>query len=143
MSDVKEEEKEQLTKVPKEIKNKEKDPKKVAAGKGLAEYNKRAKEALQRERERESQRESQSERQSEKEESQSWLPELSFTTVLSLVGIGLTLVDLYYRYKVPSYKEPDPSQNQIGENEVKEKEQIKNTSRSWNDVILLKKNCTL
>lgn len=117
MSEVKEE-KEQITKVPTEIKNKEKDPKKVAAGKKLAEYNKRAKEALQRERERQSQRQS----QSEKKESQSWLPELSFTTVISLVGIGLTLVDLYYRYKVPSYKEPDPSQNQIKKNEVKENE---------------------
>lgn len=104
--------------MPTEIKKKDKDPEKVAAGKKLVEYNQGAKEALQRERERESQRES----QSEKKESQSWLPELSFTTVISLVGIGLTLVDLYYRYKVPSYKEPDPCQNQIKENEVKENE---------------------
>ena len=52
MSETKTEEVEQITEVPTEIK-KEKDPKKVAAGKTLAEYNKKAKEALQRERERE------------------------------------------------------------------------------------------
>ena len=44
---------EQITREPpKEVnssKNKEKDPKKVAAGKKLAEYNKKAKEALARE----------------------------------------------------------------------------------------------
>ena len=44
---------EQITKVPIELQapEKEKDPKKVAAGKKLAEYNKKAKEALERDRE--------------------------------------------------------------------------------------------
>ena len=46
---------EQITKTPPELQapqlKKEKDPKKVAAGKKLAEYNKLAKEALKREKE--------------------------------------------------------------------------------------------
>ena len=31
-------------------------------------------------------------------QSQAWMPELSFTTVLSLVGIGFTAVDMFMRY---------------------------------------------
>ena len=50
---------EQITADPvpenKDTKKKEKDPKKVAAGKKLAEYNKKAKEALAREMKREEQ----------------------------------------------------------------------------------------
>lgn len=125
MSEVKEE-KEQITKMSIEIKNKEKDPKKVAAGKKLAEYNKKAKDALKREQERESQRES----QSEKKESQSWLPELSFTTVISIVGIGLTLADLYYRYKKPEPCQNQIKENKVKENEVKEDEEKENKNKS-------------
>ena len=32
-------------------------------------------------------------------EAKSWLPELSFTTVLSVVGLGFTAFDLFMRYK--------------------------------------------
>ena len=55
-------------------------------------------------------------------QSKAWMPELSFTTVLSLVGIGFTAVDMFMRYyknrtvdlsQVPTkapepYNEPPP-----------------------------------
>ena len=64
-----------------------KDPRMVAAGKKLAEKNKIAREALKKQREEE-----------EKEkDSSSWLPNTSFTTILSVVGIGLTIFNLYLR----------------------------------------------
>ena len=73
---------------------KKKDPKKVAAGKNLAEYNKKAKDALAREMKREADPE------------EKWLPELSFTTVLTVVGIGLSAADLFFRF-YRSKKEKD------------------------------------
>jgi len=93
MSDENQEEVvEQITKTPKPTKNREKDPKKVAAGRKLAEYNRKAKEALAREEKRESE-----EATDVTNESRAWIPELSFSTVLALAGIGLTVVDLYLR----------------------------------------------
>ena len=91
---------EQITKTPVEsnVKTKEKDPKKVAAGKKLAEYNKRAKEALKEKMKREA------EKATEPEESKDitavgWIPEVSFTTAIYLVGIGLTAINLFMSYK--------------------------------------------
>ena len=86
---------EQITKVPESVRNitnekvnklKTKDPKKVAAGKKLAELNKKAKDALAREMKRDADPE------------EKWLPELSFSTVLTVVGIGLTAADLFFRF---------------------------------------------
>ena len=86
---------EQITKVPEPVnKLKTKDPKKVAAGKKLAELNKKAKDALAREMKREAYPEDK------------WLPELSFSTVLTVVGIGLTATDLFFRF-YRSKKEKD------------------------------------
>ena len=94
---------EQITKVPESVRNitnekvnklKTKDPKKVAAGKKLAELNKKAKDALAREMKREADPE------------EKWLPELSFVTVLTVVGIGLTAADLFFRF-YRSKKEKD------------------------------------
>ena len=94
---------EQITKVPEPVRNitKEKvneiktnDPKKVAAGKKLAELNKKAKDALAREMKREADPEDK------------WLPELYFSTVLTVVGIGLTATDLFFRF-YRSKKEKD------------------------------------
>ena len=82
--------------------SKKKDPKKVAAGKKLAEYNKKAKEALAREMKREEQNEnteSEYNQENTNNESKAWLPELSFTTVLSIVGIGFTAFDMFMRYR--------------------------------------------
>ena len=97
---------EQITADPapenKDTKKKEKDPKKVAAGKKLAEYNKKAKEALAREMKREEQmkiEESEYNKEKTNNEYKSWLPELSFTTVLSIVGLGFTAFDLFMRYR--------------------------------------------
>ena len=111
---------EQITRDPasekKEPKKRVKDPKKVAAGKKLAEYNKKAKEALAREqmraeeqmkREEETQKENSNEE--ETGESKAWLPELSFTTVLSIVGIGFTAFDMFMRY----YKNRIPDLSQV------------------------------
>ena len=99
-----------------------KDPKKVAAGKKLAEYNRKAKEALAREMKREAEMTTQVDE--EEGSSQAWIPELSFTTVLSIVGLGFTAVDMFMRYRknrvsqVPteSFKEPPTSKIPIPQN---------------------------
>ena len=88
---------EQITKpAPKVKPQREKDPKEVAAGKKLAEKNRQAKAALERavKREREI-----AEREQENENSAGWLPEMSFQTVLSLVGIAFTAFELYQRFR--------------------------------------------
>ena len=89
---------EQITKpAPKVKPQKEKDPKKVAAGKKLAEKNRQAKAALERELKREI-----AEKEKENENSAGWLPEMSFQTVLSLVGVAFTAFELYQRFRPKS-----------------------------------------
>ena len=89
---------EQITKpAPKVKPQREKDPKKVAAGKKLAEKNRQAKAALERELKREI-----AEREQENENSAGWLPEMSFQTVLSLVGVVFTAFELYQRFRPKS-----------------------------------------
>ena len=84
---------EQITKpAPKVKPQREKDPKKVAAGKKLAEKNRQAKAALEREVKREREI---AEREQENENSAGWLPEMSFQTVLSIVGIAFTAFELF------------------------------------------------
>ena len=102
---------EQITKTPavENVKTKEKDPKKVAAGKRLAEYNKRAKEALKEKMKRDA------EKEEERETGESalevgWFPEISFTTAISLVGIGLTAINMFM-----SYRKDDPPQVRLPE----------------------------
>jgi len=84
MSDV-----EQITKEPEEKVEKIKDPKKVAAGKRLAAANKKSKQAL-----------------NEKDDNSSWLPDISFSTAVELVGIGIAVVNLYYLLKPVEKYEP-------------------------------------
>ena len=87
---------EQITKpAPKVKPQKEKDPKKVAAGKKLAEKNRQAKAALEREIKREI-------AEKENENSAGWLPEMSFQTVLSIVGVAFTAFELYQRFRPKS-----------------------------------------
>ena len=94
---------EQITKTPvPETVKKERDPKKVAAGKKLAEYNKRAKEALKEKMKREAEKAP----EEEEGESQGWFPQLSFTTVISLVGIGLTALNMFMSYRKGTPSEP-------------------------------------
>ena len=91
---VNENQEEQITKpAPKVKPQKEKDPKKVAAGKKLAEKNRQAKAALEREIKREI-----AEKEQQDENSAGWLPEMSFQTVLSLVGVAFTAFELYKRF---------------------------------------------
>ena len=86
---------EQITKpAPKVKPQKEKDPKKVAAGKKLAEKNRQAKAALEREIKREI-----AEKEKENENSAGWLPEMSFQTVLTIVGIAFTAFEMYHRFR--------------------------------------------
>ena len=85
--------------------NKIKDPRKVAAGKKLAEKNKIAREALKKQNQREEEDEKET-------DSSSWLPNTSFTTILSVVGIGLTIFDLYLRIR--------QNQSPMVENEIPE-----------------------
>ena len=88
---------EQITKpAPKAKPQREKDPKKVAAGKKLAEKNRQAKAALDREVKREREI---AEKEQENENSAGWLPEMSFQTVLSIVGIAFTAFELYLRFR--------------------------------------------
>ena len=93
---VNENQEEQITKpAPKVKPQKEKDPKKVAAGKKLAEKNRQAKAALEREIKREI-------AEKENENSAGWFPEMSFQTVLSLVGVAFTAFELYQRFRPKS-----------------------------------------
>ena len=88
---------EQITKpAPKVKPQKEKDPKKVAAGKKLAEKNRQAKAALEREVKREREI---AEKEQENENSAGWLPEMTFQTALSIVGIAFTAFELYQRFR--------------------------------------------
>ena len=85
---------EQITKpAPKVKPQREKDPKKVAAGKKLAEKNRQAKAALEREIKREI-----AEKEQQDENSAGWLPEMSFQTVLSIVGVAFSAFEMYKRF---------------------------------------------
>ena len=109
---------EQITKAPIEsnVKTKEKDPKKVAAGKRLAEYNRRAKEALKEKKRREAERETVEYADAEQgSQREGWIPEISFTTAISLVGIGLTAINLFM-----SYRKDDPPPR-LPESPIREK----------------------
>ena len=114
---VNENQEEQITKpAPKVKPQKEKDPKKVAAGKKLAEKNRQAKAALEREINREI-----AEKEKENENSAGWLPEMSFQTVLSLVGVAFTAFELYQRFRPKSSSpraEPKQSGGKAGESQA-------------------------
>ena len=95
---VNENQEEHITKpAPKVKPQKEKDPKKVAAGKKLAEKNRQAKAALEREIKREI-----AEKEKENENSAGWLPEMSFQTVLSIAGVAFSAFEMYKRFRPKS-----------------------------------------
>ena len=110
----------QITKTPVESndRTKEKDPKKAAAGKKLAEYNKRAKEALKEKMKREAEQGSQMEKKEDRETGESWIPEVSFTTAISLVGIVLTAVNMIISYRKDTEIVPPP---RLQESPIREK----------------------
>ena len=86
-----------------------KDLRKVAAGKKLAKKNKIAREALKKRKQIEEEKEN---------DPSSWLPSTSFTTILSVVGIGLTIFDLYLRTR--QKQSPKTLQSPRTENEIPE-----------------------
>ena len=111
---------EQITKTPaveSNVKTKEKDPKKVAAGKRLAEYNKRAKEALKEKMKRDAEKEEESKDLTAEQGSriEGWIPEISFTTAISLVGIGLTAINMFMSYKKDEIAPPRLPESPIRE----------------------------
>ena len=106
---VNENQEEQITKpAPKVKPQKEKDPKKVAAGKKLAEKYRQAKAALEREIKREI-----AEKEQENENSAGWLPEMSFQTVLSIVGVAFSAFEMYKRFR-PKVSSPRAEPKQSG-----------------------------
>ena len=106
---VNENQEEQITKPAPKVKlQKEKDPKKVAAGKKLAEKNRQAKAALERKIKREI-----AEKEQENENSAGWLPEMSFQTVLSIVGVAFSAFEMYKRFR-PKVSSPRAEPKQSG-----------------------------
>ena len=103
---------EQITKVPSVAPIREKDPKRVAAGKALAVRNKAMREehakykAEEAERNKQMKQENERYKVAEEEErlkvgdsgpSDGFLSQLSFANILSLVGVGLTIYTLFFK----------------------------------------------
>ena len=104
---------EQITKTPvqENVKTKEKDPKKVAAGKKLAEYNRRAKEALKEKMKRDAEKATEPKDRDEQSKdltAEGWIPEISFTTAISLVGVVLTAFNMFMSYRKDTKVDPPP-----------------------------------
>ena len=123
---------EQITKpAPKVKPQKEKDPKKVAAGKKLAEKNRQAKAALEREIKREI-----AEKEQQDENSAGWLPEMSFQTVLSIVGVAFSAFELYkhFRPKSSSPREEPKQSDSDRESGVAAGAKLEATSKNLRNV---------
>ena len=114
---------EQITKAPSAPAPKEKDPKRVAAGKALQVKNRAAREELAKYRAQEAERNKQMRQENEEykaaqEERLSvgdpnsydgFLSQLTLTNILSLVGVGLTVYALFFKKeekKQVMWKEP-------------------------------------
>ena len=91
-----------------EKKTKPKDPGRIAAGKKLAEYNKKAREAKKAVREKEIPKENKDE--IPKENNQDLEGSFSLTQILSVVSIVVSLAGLYYKRKeLMSFVKPEKS----------------------------------
>ena len=88
----------QITKQPESV-VKIKNPKRVAAGIRLAAYHKKAKNDLKKEKLKVDTIDVGDDVEENNTTKTSWMPEMSLTTGLTLVGITLTGIDLYMRYK--------------------------------------------
>ena len=89
-----------------EKKTKPKDPGRIAAGKKLAEYNKKAREAKKAGREKEIPKENKDEVPKENNQEGSF----SLTQILSVVSIVVSLAGLYYKRKeLMSFVKPEKS----------------------------------
>ena len=113
---------EQITKVPSTPPPRVKDPKKVAAGKALQVRNRAAKEELLKYRAQEAERNKQMKHENEEykaaeeeriqveEPSPGFFSRISFSDILSLAGVGLTIYALFFKKEVKKkqveWKEP-------------------------------------
>ena len=114
---------EQITKEPSVPAPKEKDPKRVAAGKALQVKNREAKEELLKYRTQEAERNKQMKQENEEykaaeeerlsvgdpDPSPGFLSEITLTNILSLVGVGLTVYALFFKKEAKQqvvWKEP-------------------------------------
>ena len=108
---------EQITKAPSASAPREKDPKRVAAGKALQVKNRAAKEELAKYRAQEEERNKQIKQEDQEERlqvedsdpSDGLLSQLSLTNILSLVGVGLTVYALFFKKEAKqqvTWKEP-------------------------------------
>ena len=114
---------EQITKVPSAPAPREKDPRKVAAGKALQVRNREAKEELLRYRAQEAERNKQMKQENEgykaaEDERLSvedssppngFFSQISFSDILSLAGVGLTVYALFFKKEAkrePEWKRP-------------------------------------
>ena len=91
---------EQITRTPSNVSQRPKDPKRVASGKKLAEKNRLTREEHAKYKAAEAAEASTTETaEASTTENSEWLPKLSLTNVISLVGIGLTVFNLFMRSK--------------------------------------------
>ena len=114
---------EQITREPSAAPIREKDPKRVAAGKALAEKNKQMREehakykAIEAESNKQMRKENEAYKATEEERLQvgdsdpsgGFLSELTFANILSLVGVGLTIYALFFKREAKpqvTWKEP-------------------------------------
>ena len=136
---------EQITKVPSAAPTREKDPKRVAAGKKLAEKNKQMREEHakykemeakdnERMREENAQYKAAEEETSDSSLSDGFLPQLTLANVLSLVGVGLSIYALFFKEGRPkgetkardTWKEPVETTL----SSPKEKQQLKGKAKA-------------
>ena len=109
---------EQITKVPSAPAPREKDPRKVAAGKALQVRNRAAKEELLKYRAQEAERNKQMKQENEEYKaaevedsnpSNGFFSQLSLSNILSLAGVGLTVYALFFKKEAkrePEWKRP-------------------------------------
>ena len=138
---------EQITREP-DVKDRVKDPKKVEAGKKLADYHKKAKEALKEKEQRDALIDGQKEKEHQqpqqqdalvKKDDDAWIPSLSFKDLL--VGgsiIGLAAYSFYTRYKdrIPDLRVTSVN---FGPPPVKDMNEVKtpsNRENSLNDELM-------
>ena len=113
-----------------EKKTKPKDPGRIAAGKRLAEHNKKAREAKKAGREKEIPKENRDEIPKENNQEGSF----SLTQILSVVSIVVSLAGLYYKrkelmsfvkhenFKAPPIREINSEQRRVGRTEISEED---------------------
>ena len=135
---------EQITREPSAAPPREKDPKRVAAGKALAVRNKTMREehakfkAEEAERNKQMRKENERYKATEEERlqvedsgpSDSFLSQLSFANILSLVGVGLTIYALFFKgQEKPKVVWKEPVETTMETREEKKKEAAKTKSR--------------